>query len=232
MSGGIARYPVGYLRIMGKLVILTGATGYVGEGVLLECLADPGIEAVLVVGRKPCGMTHAKLKELIVPDFFSLDTVKDQLRGYDGCFYCAGVSSVGKNEADFTRLTYDTTVAFARSVVAASPQATFIYVSGGGTDSSEKGKLMWARVKGRTENDLARMGFARQFNFRPGIMTITPGMRNPKWWMRGLVPVFAVLMPWATCSMKAVGLAMINAMVKGYGKNIVEVKDIKALAKG
>ncbi len=212
-------------------VIITGASGYVGEGVLLECLAHAAVEQVLVVGRKSCGRQHPKLKELLVKDFFSLDGVAEQLRGYDGCFYCAGVSSIGKNEADFTRLTYDTTIAFAKAVHAASPQATFTYVSGGGTDSTEKGKLMWARVKGRTENDLARMGFAQQFNFRPGIMTITPGMRNPKWWMRALVPVFAVLMPWATCSMKAVGLAMINAMRKGYSKNVVEVKDIKVLAK-
>jgi hypothetical protein len=172
------------------------------------------------------------LNELLVKDFFALAVVADQLRGYDGCFYCAGVSSVGRNEADFTRLTYDTAIAFAKAVHGASPQATFIYVSGGGTDSSEKGKLMWARVKGRTENDLCRMGFAQQFNFRPGIMTITKGMRNPKWWMRVLVPVFAVLMPWATCGMKTVGLAMINAMVKGYPKNVVEVKDIRVLAKG
>lgn len=216
---------------MGRKVIITGATGYVGEGVLLECLAHPSVDEVLVIGRKSCGRAHAKLKELLVKDFLSLDTASEQLRGYDGCFYCAGVSSVGKNEADFTRLTYDTVVAFARTLVKASPKATFIYVSGGGTDSSEKGRLMWARVKGRTENELARMGFAQEFNFRPGIMTVTPGMRNPKWWMRALVPVFGMLMPWATCSMKAVGQAMINAMLKGYAKNVIEVKDIKALAK-
>ncbi len=217
---------------MGKKMIITGATGYVGEGVLLECLEHPAIDEVLVVGRKSCGRTHAKLKELLVKDFFSLETVAGQLRGYDGCFYCAGVSSVGKNEVDFTRLTYDTVIAFAKAVVSASPQATFTYLSGAGTDSSEKGKLMWARVKGRTENDLSRIGFAQQFNFRPGIMTVTPGMRNPKWWMRMLVPVFAVVMPWATCSMKAVGLAMINSVLKGYSKKVLEVKDIKELAKG
>ncbi|MBK8228073.1 MAG: NAD-dependent epimerase/dehydratase family protein [Flavobacteriales bacterium] len=212
-------------------VIITGATGYVGEGVLLECLVHPAVEQVLVVGRKSCGRQHPKLKELLVMDFFSLDAAVDQLRGYDGCFYCAGVSSVGKNEADFTRLTYDTTLAFAKAMVSASPQAIFIYVSGAGTDSSEKGRLMWARVKGRTENELGRLGFKANYNFRPGIMTVTPGMRNPKWWMRALVPVFAVLMPWATCSMKAVGLAMINAVRKGYPKSTIEVKDIKVLAK-
>lgn len=216
---------------MGMKVVLTGATGYVGEGVLLECLAHPAIDEVLVVGRKNCGRQHPKLKELLVKDFFSLDAIADQLRGYDGGSYCAGVSSVGKNEADYTRATYDTTIAFARAVHAASPGAVFTYVSGAGTDSSEKGRSMWARVKGRTENDLGRIGFKANYNFRPGIMTLTPGMRNPKWWMRMLVPVFALLMPGYTCAMKEVGRAMINCVLKGYPKNILEVKDIKALAK-
>lgn len=216
---------------MGKRVILTGATGFVGEGVFLECLAHPQVEEVLVIGRKSCGRTHTRLKELLVTDFFSLGDHVDQLRGYDACFYCAGVSSVGKNEVDFTRLTYDTTMAFAKAVYGASPQATFIYVSGAGTDSSEQGRLMWARVKGRTENDLSRIGFKGQYNFRPGIMTLSSGMRNPKWWMRVLVPIFAVLMPWAACSMRQVGHAMINAMVRGYAKNVLEVRDIKAMAK-
>ncbi len=217
---------------MGKRVIITGATGYVGEGVLLECLAHQDIDEVLVVGRKSCGRQHAKLKELLVKDFLSVDAASEQLRGYDGCFYCAGVSSVGKNEADFTRLTYDTVIAFAKALHPVSPGAVFIYVSGGGTDSTEKAKLMWARVKGRTENDLGRIGFKANYNFRPGIMTITKGMRNPKRWMRTLVPVFAVLTPWVTCSMKQVGLAMINCVLKGYPKIILEVKDIKACAKG
>lgn len=217
---------------MGKRIIITGATGYVGEGVLLECLAHPSIDEVLVVGRKSCGRQHAKLQELLVKDFFALDTVADRLRGYDACFFCAGVSSVGMNEADYKRATYDTTVAFAKALHAASPGAVFIYVSGAATDSSEKGRLMWARVKGRTENDLGRIGFKANYNFRPGIMTVTPGMRNPKWWMRTLVPVFALLMPGSTCSMEQVGLAMINSVLKGYPKSILEVKDIKALAKG
>lgn len=217
---------------MGMKIILTGATGYVGEGVLLECLAHPDVEQVLVVGRRSCGRQHPKLRELLVKDFFSLDAHLEQLRGHDGCFFCAGMSSIGKDEAEFTRLAYDTTIAFAKAVHAASPGATFTYVSGMGTDSSEQGRVMWARVKGRTENALLRMGFGRQFNFRPGIMTITPGMRNPKWWMRLLVPVTAVLMPRITCTMKQVGLAMINCVAKGYPTNIVEVKDMKKLAEG
>ena len=216
---------------MGKRIIVTGATGYVGEGVLLECLAHPEVDEVLVVGRKSCGRQHSKLKELLVKDFFSMDPVVDQLRGYDGCFFCAGISSVGMKEEPYTRFTYDATLAFAKVVYAASPGAVFTYVSGGGTDSTEKGRLMWARVKGRTENDLGRLGFKAHYSFRPGIMTLSPGMRNPKWWMRMLVPVFSVLMPWATCRMKDVGLAMINCVLKGYSKPILEVRDIKTLAK-
>ncbi|HMQ77679.1 MAG TPA: NAD-dependent epimerase/dehydratase family protein [Flavobacteriales bacterium] len=214
---------------MGRKVILTGATGYVGEGVLLECLAHPEVDQVLVVGRRSCGRSHAKLTELLVPDFLELDAVKDRFTGYDGCFFCAGISSVGMGEADYTRATYDTTLAFARAVHEGSSLATFIYVSGAGTNLH--GRQMWARVKGRTEQELSTLGFRQQFNFRPGLMTLTPGMRNPKWWMRVLVPAFAVLMPWVTCSMKQVGLAMIHAVQRGYPKNVLEVKDIKALAK-
>lgn len=216
---------------MGKRIIITGATGYVGEGVLIECLAHPSIDEVLVVGRRSCGRTHAKLKELLVKDFFTLEAVSERLGGYDGCFFCAGVSSVGMKEDAYTRATYDTTIAFAKTVHGASPGATFIYVSGAATDSSEKGRLMWARVKGKTENELARMGFKQEYNFRPGIMTVTPGMLNPKWWMRSLVPVFALLLPGSTCSMEQVGVAMINGVLKGYPKNVLEVKDIKALAR-
>ena len=210
-------------------VILTGATGYVGEGVLLECLAHSDVEHVLVVGRRTCGREHPKLTELLVPDFMKLEAVKDQLSGYDACFFCAGVSSVGKGEEEYTRLTYDTTLAFARALHEVSPQATFIYVSGAGTNPD--GRQMWARVKGRTEQDLSTLGFRQQFNFRPGIMTVTPGMKNPTWWMRVLVPVFGLVMPWVTCSLKQVGLAMIHAVRRGYPKNVLEVKDIKELAR-
>ncbi|MGB6048817.1 MAG: epimerase [Flavobacteriales bacterium] len=217
---------------MGKRIIITGATGYVGEGVLLESLEHPEINEVLVVGRKPCGRTHHKLKELLVPDFFSLEPESERLRGHDGGFFCAGISSVGMKEAEYMRFTHDATLAFATVLHGASPGATFIYVSGAGTDSTEKGRLMWARVKGRTENDLARLGFAQQFNFRPGIMRPGTGQRNPKAWQRLLVPVFALLMPRSTCTIQEVGRAMINAMLKGWPTHVVEVKDMKALAKG
>lgn len=217
---------------MGRKVVLTGATGYVGEGVLIECLAHDAIDEVLVVGRRSCEVRHPKLKELLVPDFFAMDAVMDRLRGYDACFYCAGISSVGMSEADYTRITYDTTIAFARTLLAASPGIQFNFVSGASTDSSEKGRIMWARVKGRTENALARMGFGRQYNFRPGIMKPSPGQHNPKTYQRILVPLFAVLLPGSTCRMREVGLAMINSMLQGHPNGILEVKDIKALARG
>lgn len=217
---------------MGQKIILTGATGYVGEGVLIECLAHPAIDQVLVVGRRSCGRQHPKLKELLVKDFFTLDAVLDQLRGYDGCFYCAGISSVGVKEADYTQATYDTTIAFAKAVRTASPGIVFDYVSGGSTDSTERGRIMWARVKGRTENELARMGFKQQYNFRPGLMRPSPGQHNPKTYQRILVPVFALFLPGYTLHMREVGAAMINSVLKGYPKNILEVKDIRALGKG
>src|SRR5262245_931870 len=125
----------------------------VGEGVLLECLSSQNVTEVLSVSRRPTGRQHPKLKEYIVPEFLDLKPGDEMLRGYDACFFCAGVSSIGKDEAEFTRLTYDTTLTFARAL-APNPQMTFMYVSGGGTDSSERGRMMWARVKGKTENDL------------------------------------------------------------------------------
>lgn len=217
---------------MGLKVIITGATGYVGEGVLLECLANNAVEEVLVVGRRSAGRQHPKLKELLVNDFFALEAVADRLRGHDACFYCAGISSVGVNEADFTRATYDTTLAFANTLLKVAPELVFTFVSGGGTDSSEKSGLMWARVKGRTENTLAGLGFRAQYNFRPGLMKPMPGQRNPKWYQRILVPVFALVLPRYTLRMEEVGRAMINAVVKGFPKHVLEVKDIRELAKG
>ncbi|HEX2616096.1 MAG TPA: NAD-dependent epimerase/dehydratase family protein [Flavobacteriales bacterium] len=216
---------------MGKKVILTGATGYVGEGVLLECLAHPAIDEVLVVGRRSCGVKHPKVKELLVPDLFSLEPVLSRLRGYDACFFCAGISSVGMSEADYTRITYDSTIAFAKAVRAASPEIQFNFVSGGSTDSSEKGRVMWARVKGRTENELERMGFRKHYDFRPGFMKPSPGQRNPKRYQWILVPIVAFLAPGLGSTMKEVGLAMINSVLIGYPQRILEVSDIKVLAK-
>jgi nucleoside-diphosphate-sugar epimerase len=213
-------------------VIITGATGMVGEGVLLECLEHPAIEQVLIVNRRSYGATHPKLKECIVPDFLNLDRFASQLTGYDACFYCAGVSSAGMNEADYTHLTYDITIHFAQTLAGLNPRMTFIYVSGSMTDSSEKGRIMWARVKGKTENALTRLGFKCVYNFRPGFMKAVPGQKNLKWYYKALgwlYPILRVLLPNQVSTLQQVGRAMINAVVKGYPTQILEVKDINAL---
>jgi hypothetical protein len=137
--------------------IITGATGMVGEGVLHECFQHDAVEEVLVVGRRSCGVTHPKLKEVIVPDFFNLSAIENQGIGYNACFFCLGVSSIGMKEADYHKLTYELTMNFAKTVVNSNPGMVFCYISGAGTDSSEKGRMMWARVKGKTENDLMKL---------------------------------------------------------------------------
>ena len=215
-------------------IIITGATGMVGEGVMLECLEHPEIEQVLLVSRKPYGASYPKLKECIVPDFMKLDEVISQLAGYDACFFCAGVSSIGMSEADYTHITYDTTMQFARTLAALNPQMVFIYVSGAHTDSTEKGRTMWARVKGRTENDLQKVGFKKAYSFRPGFMKAMPGQKKLKPWF----PLFAwlywplrLLLPNLVSTLQDVGIAMILCATKGYPKQILEVKDINALAK-
>jgi nucleoside-diphosphate-sugar epimerase len=216
-------------------VIITGATGMVGEGVLMECLANAEVEEVLLVGRKAFGRVHPKLKELLVPDFMELDGVKERLSGYDGCFYCAGVSSVGMKEPEYTRVTYDVTLHFAEVLAGLNPGMVFDYVSGSGTDSSEKGRVMWARVKGRTENALMRLGFRRVYAFRPGYIGATEGQRNVMSaykYYAWLIPVLYRMLPNQGCTMRELGLAMINSVLVGYPKQVLEVKDIKTLAAG
>lgn len=212
-------------------IILTGATGMVGEGVLLECLENPAVKKVLVVGRKPYNLKHPKLSELIVPDFLKINTVADKLTGYDGCFFCAGISSVGMNEEKYTAITYDTTLAFAKTLLAQNPTMVFIYVSGRNTDSSEKGKLMWARVKGKTENDLMKLGFKGQYNFRPALMIPTPGQKSIGTFQKILFHVFKYLMAGTSIPLTDVGKAMIHAVQRGYPKQVLEVNDIRTLAK-
>ncbi len=213
-------------------VIISGATGMVGEGVLLECLAHPQVTEVLSVSRKPIGFTHPKLNEYIVPDFLSLQENDERLKGYDACFYCAGVSSVGMKEAEYTRITYDTTMNFAKAV-GPNPRISFVYVSGGGTDSTEKGRAMWARVKGKTENDLMKLPFKQAFGFRPGFMESTDRQRNVAKYYKYIAwffPVIKIVLPNIITTMSQVGQAMIYAAQNGYEKNVIEVKDIKILA--
>ncbi|HTK82713.1 MAG TPA: NAD-dependent epimerase/dehydratase family protein [Bacteroidota bacterium] len=211
-------------------VILTGATGMVGEGVLFECLDNAAVSEVLMVNRRHYNISHPKLKELLVTNFLLIEKYSEQLRGYDACFYCAGVSSVGMNEADYSRITYDTTLAFANAVLQQNPTMVFIFVTGARTDSSEKGKVMWARVKGRTENALMQLAFKHVFTFRPAIMKATKGQVNVKTIYRILGPIIAPFYPAKTLTLKQVAQAMIHAVVKGYPKPILEVDDILKLS--
>lgn len=212
--------------------ILTGATGMVGEGVLHECLLHEDVEEVLVVGRRTCGIDHPKLQELIVPDFFDLSSIENKLTGYNACFFCLGVSSVGMKEPEYRKLTYELTLNFANTLVARNPGMVFCYISGKSTN--ENGKMMWARVKGKTETDLLKLNFKKAYNFRPGVMTPTKGLKNTLSFYKyagWLIPLIKLISPGSVSSLKEVALAMINAVDIGYEKQILEVKDIVALSK-
>jgi len=212
--------------------IITGATGMVGEGVLLECLNHPDVEQVLVINRRPGGMSHPKLREIIHADYFELASIEQHLVGYDACFFCLGVSSVGLDQAEYRHVTYDLTLNVAQTLAKANSGMTFCYVTGAGTDSSEKGRVAWARVKGAAENALIRL-FRKSYMFRPGFMKATPGQKNIKsyyTWIAWLYPIGRVLYPSGFCTLQEVGRAMINAANKGYPKQILEVRDIVQLA--
>lgn len=211
-------------------VIITGATGMVGEGVLLECLQNNKVQEILLVGRKPYDLQHPKLKELIVPDFLKIGDFANQLCGYNACFFCAGISSLGMNEENYRLITYDTTLAFAKTLRQQNPGMVFNYVSGASTDSSEQGRLMWARVKGKTENDLMKLGFKGQYNFRPAIMLPTKGQKSLKTSYKILGAIFKYILPKSTLKLSEVGKAMINTVLKGYHKQVLEVADIKLLS--
>jgi len=212
-------------------IILTGATGMVGEGVLIECLENNAVTEVLMVNRRTFPMEHPKLKELIVPDFTKLENFEQQLTGYDGCFFCSGISSVGMNEEKYTLITYHTTMAFATALSRLNPGMVFTYVSGASTDSSEKGKLMWARVKGKTENDLMKLPFKGVYNFRPGVMKHFPQQNNVKSYFKPVITIFSFLFPKQVLTLKQVGQAMINAVSKGYPRHVLEINDIRDLAR-
>jgi hypothetical protein len=215
-------------------VIITGATGMVGEGVLHECLNHPDVTKVLVINRRPCGVTHAKLREVIHENFLDFSPIEHLLSNYDACFFCLGVTSIGLNETQYTKLTHTLTTHVAETLSKLNKQMTFIYVSGSGTDSTEKGRSMWARVKGRTENDLMKLPFKRVFVFRPGFMKATPGLKNTLSlykYLGWLYPIGRALWPGGFCKLSEVGQAMINVARKGYEKNILEVKDIVSASK-
>jgi hypothetical protein len=205
----------------------------VGEGVLLECLNHPDVEQVLVINRKPGGISHAKLREIIHADFFNLAPIEAQLIGYNACFFCLGVSSVGMSKEDYKHMTYDLTLNAGQLLAKSNPEMVFCYVTGAGTDSSEQGRVAWARVKGATENGLMRM-FKQSYMFRPGFMKATPGQKNTKSYYKLIAwvyPIGRAVYPAGFCTLQEVGRAMINAVTKGYPRQILEVKDIVKLAK-
>jgi len=213
--------------------IITGVTGMVGEGVLHECLSDPDVEQILIVNRKPSGFSHPKLKEVIHADFFNIESIADQFSGYNACYFCLGVSSVGMKEPEYTKLTYDLTIGFAKILAAKEPEMVFCYVSGNATDSTENGRIMWARVKGRTENELLRL-FKNGYMFRPGYMHPTPGLKNTQKYYRYLswsYPIVKLIAPDLVSTLADLGRAMIQVTRSRYTTHHIEVKNIKALSK-
>jgi len=211
--------------------IITGASGMVGEGVLYECLQHNDVEDILVVGRRSCGYTHLKLKEIVHSDMYNLSSIEDQLEDYNACFFCLGMSSVGVKEPEFFKVTHELTMHFATTLSKLNPEMTFCYISGRGTN--EQGKLMWQKVKGKTETDLIKLPFRQVYNFRPGVIKPTKGLKNilPLYkWMGWLLPIINTISPKSVVTLKQIGDAMINATIKGYEKKILEVKDIIKLS--
>ena len=213
--------------------IITGVTGMVGEGVLHECLLSNHIAEVLVVNRRPCGITHPKLKEILHADFFDLSAIENGLKGYNACYFCLGVSSVGMPADTYYHLTYDLTLNFALMLSRLNPDMVFCYISGANTDSTEKGRIRRARIKGKTENDLARLPFRSEYNFRPGALIPSKGAKNVNKyykWFAWLVPVVKLVFPDSINTLKQLGEAMLQVTLKGYDKTIIEVRDIKILS--
>ena len=216
-------------------IVLFGATGMVGAGALIECLADARVRSVLALTRSSTGRSHPKLREIPHADFFNYEDLAVDFAACDACFFCLGVSSVGTSEADYTRTTYDLTLAAARALVAANPRMTFCYVSGVGTDSSERGRTMWARVKGRTENALLALPFAAAYMFRPGYIQPVGGVRSKTKWVQAAITVLAPLYPVLSPLLRGTttrdfGRALIEVAASGYPKRILYSRDINALA--
>lgn len=221
---------------MGYKVVITGTTGMVGKGVLLECLDHPSIDAILIVNRNSLGITHSKLKEVLVKDFFDLSSISDQMKVYDACFFCLGITSIGQSEESYARTTYDLTINFAEAFIDKNENSLFFYVSGTGTDSSEKGRTMWARVKGKTENRLLGMPFKKAYMFRPGYIQPLRGIKSKTQWYQAIYnifkPIYHILkhFPSTATNTTNMGLAMINLLDGKYSKSILENKEINELA--
>ncbi len=214
-------------------VIITGATGMVGEGVLQACLANEQVESILLVNRKPSQYQSEKIKEVILSDLSDISQLGAAVKTYNACFFCAGVSSVGMKEEEYYQKTYTLMINFAEALLREQPDMTFCYVSGTGTDSTEQGRLMWARVKGKTENKLLRLPFKAVYNFRPGFMRPYPDAKHIKGFFKFLRAIYPVLRPWKPSyflTLEEVGNAMINVSLHDYNKDILEPADISFLA--
>ena len=218
-------------------VCLFGASGMVGAGTLFECLDDPRVASVLVVGRTPCGVKHPKVTEVLHRGFTDFTALTERFRPIDACFFCLGVSSAGMREAAYSAITYDVTIAAARALVAANPAMVFCYVSGAGTDSTECGRSMWARVKGRTENALLAMGFRAAYMFRPGYIQPVRGVKSKTGWVNAVYvvtgpfyPLLRAIAPGAMTTSSAHGKAFIAVAAAGYESTILQARDINALA--
>lgn len=218
-------------------IIITGATGMVGKGVLLECLDHPRIEQVLTIGRTSLGIQHPKLIEVINRNFLDYSPIKISLKGYDACYLCMGVSAGGLTEQKYQELTYNYTLALARTLLEQNPEIICTYVSGEGTDSSEKGSTMWARVKGRTENDLLNLGFKHAYMFRPGGIIPLRGIKSKTktyqfiyTYFMWLIKLIKFIAPNAVVNTTQIGLAMIKITEDGYDKKIIRPIDIIRLA--
>src|SRR5580704_8330447 len=214
-------------------VLLFGATGMVGQGVLRECLLDPDVESVVSIGRGATGRQHPKLRELLHNNFLDFSAIENQLSGFDACFFCLGVSSAGMSEEQYTRVTYGFTIAAARALAKLNPLMTFIYVSGMGTDSSEQGRSMWARVKGKTENELLRLPFRAAYMFRPGAIVALHGIQSRTKLYRvfykvlgPLPPLLYKLFPKYVTTTEQIGRAMLKVAKNGWPKRVLETADI------
>jgi uncharacterized protein YbjT (DUF2867 family) len=219
-------------------VILLGATGMVGQGVLRECLLDPEVEGVLTLGRNATLQRHEKLHEIVHDDLSDLSAIEGKISGYDACFFCLGVSAVGMKEEAYRRVTYDLTISVARTLVKLNPTMTFVYVSGAGTDSTGRDRVMWARVKGKTEDALLQMPFKAVYMFRPGYIQPLHGIRTKTTWYRAvyaivgpLYPIWKLLFPKYVTTTERVGRAMLNVVRRGATKSVLENQDINSVCR-
>jgi len=214
-------------------VLLFGATGMIGQAVLRECLLDPGVGRVVTVSRRPTSQSNSKVTEIIRPDLATLAPIENQLTGFDACFFCLGVSALGMTEEQYTRVNYDLTISVARTLLRTSPNVTFIYVSGAGTDGSERGRTMWARVKGRTENTLLSLPFKAAYMFRPGAVIPLHGIRSSTRWYnviyavtKPIYPLLRRLAPTMVTTTEELARAMLAVARNGYSTHVLEMADI------